>query len=70
MSGNKIGMEMGFKNILDCCVIFGGFINIRLYFAKRIKNGCLAIALQIIGGVSNTSGINLFYFHNCIFYFV
>jgi hypothetical protein len=58
--GNKIGVKVCLKDILDLYAIFRCSFQVRLNFAQGIYNGSFAIRSDVVGALCQTSRINLF----------
>ena len=60
-------MEMGFENVFQFHTVFLQPLQIWLGFTKRVNNGSLAIAGNVIGTLCKASGIDLFNVPGIIF---
>src|SRR5205085_89961 len=69
MTRNEIGMKVCFEHVLNFCIVFFCFVNVRVHFAKRVNYHGLTIAFNVISALSQTPCIYLFYFH-CPFCFI
>ena len=63
MSGDKIGVQMRFKYVLDRDVMVRGSFQIDINVTLWINNHCLAFRRQHVGGMRQASQIELFEVH-------
>ena len=63
VSTDKIGVKMRFKNILDRCIVFLCALEVRFHLTKGVNHSSFAVALDIVGPLRQTTGIDLFYNH-------
>ena len=63
VAGNKIGMKMGLKDILDFRTTFFRALQVWSCFPQRVNHGYFSIAFDVISALGEATGIDLFDFH-------
>ena len=60
----EVGVEVGFKDVLDLCIILTGALDVRPNFPQGVDDGRFPLAFDIIGPLCQAARVDVFYFHN------
>ena len=63
MSTNEVGMKMRFENVFDASLAIGCQLRVGLIVTQWVDDGCLAIAFNIISGLTQAAGVQLLDIH-------
>ena len=64
VAAHKIRMEVRFQHVLDFDTVFLGSLDVRGDFAQRIDDDAFAIAMDVVGALSQAARVDLFDFHD------
>ena len=64
VSRDKIGVQVGFKNVADFKFLLFCGLQVNIDVALGINDGCFTFRTQQVGGVRQTTEVELFEIHN------
>jgi hypothetical protein len=64
VSGNKIGVQMSFKDVANLGVVFFRGFQIDVYVPLRINHDSFTLRCQYVGSVRQTAQVKLFEIHS------